>query len=266
MLRRARTCRVRRALLLALATLGTSACASGGTAPGTVAPAPVAPATGAVASPPTAIPNELRWYRSSAERRALYLQAYRTAESALARHVAGLTPNGWAVILDADETVIDNSLYEQELVERHAKYDPASWKAWVLRRAATALPGAVAFTARVHALGGRVVIVTNRDAVFCDPTRENLQRAGIVADELLCRTDPANDSKDPRFDAVMRGVAPSTLPPLQVVMWVGDNIQDFPRLTQQIRLGPDADFAPFGERFIVLPNPMYGSWEHNPLP
>lgn len=271
MRRRARTCRRGGALLVALAALGTSACASGGTTAGTAVPAPVAPAAGAVASPPAAaaaaaIPNELRWYRASAERRALYLQAYRAAEATLARRAAGLPANGWAVILDADETVIDNSRYEQELVARHATYDPASWKEWVLRRAAAPLPGAVAFTARVHALGGRVVIVTNRDQEFCDPTRDNLRRAGIVADEVLCRTDPRDDSKNPRFDAVARGVAPSTLPPLQVVMWVGDNIQDFPQLTQQIRFGTDADFASFGDRFIVLPNPMYGSWEHNPLP
>jgi len=50
------------------------------------------------------------------------------------------------------------------------------------------------------------------------------------------------------------------------VMWVGDNIQDFPRLRQDIRSSSDSAFAEFGDRFIVLPNPMYGSWERNPLP
>jgi predicted secreted acid phosphatase len=49
-------------------------------------------------------------------------------------------------------------------------------------------------------------------------------------------------------------------------MWVGDNIQDFPRLRQDVRTQGDSVFAEFGDRFFVLPNPMYGSWERNALP
>jgi predicted secreted acid phosphatase len=83
---------------------------------------------------------------------------------------------------------------------------------------------------------------------------------------VLCKTDPSNSYKDVRFEAVAAGRAPSPLPPLRVVMWVGDNIQDFPRLRQDIRTASDSAFAEFGDRFIVLPNPMYGSWERNALP
>jgi len=249
-------------LLLAAATTCTRA-------PAAVTPAPAATTSPAAASPARAadsVPPGLRWYRASAEQRAIYLQSYRAAAAALERRSAGLPAGSWAVILDADETVLDNSPYEQALAERHAGYDEGSWKAWVLREAAAALPGAVAFTARVHALGGKVVIVTNRNDAYCDATRVNLERVGIVADEVLCRTDPKSGSKDPRFDAVAAGTAPSTLPPLRVLMWVGDNIQDFPRLTQSIRTASDSAFAGFGESYIVLPNPMYGSWEKNPLP
>jgi predicted secreted acid phosphatase len=136
----------------------------------------------------------------------------------------------------------------------------------VKRGAARALPGAVDFTSRVRALGGRVVIVTNRDQQYCDVTRDNILGVGVPADEVLCRTDRANGSKDPRFEAVQAGTAPSTLPPLNVLMWVGDNIQDFPHLSQAIRTAPDSVLAGFGDRYIVLPNPMYGSWERNPVP
>ena len=240
-------------------------------APAVVTPAPVATPAAVVPAATAArladsIPLALRWFRASAERRAIYLQTYRAAAATLERRSAGLAPGSWAVILDADETVIDNSPYEQELAERHASYDEPSWNAWVTRAAAAALPGAVSFTARAHTLGGKVVIVTNRNDAYCDATRANLQRVGIVADEVLCRTDPKNGSKDPRFEAVAAGKAPSSLPPLRVVMWVGDNIQDFPRLTQAIRTDSDSVFADFGESYIVLPNPMYGSWEKNPLP
>jgi predicted secreted acid phosphatase len=53
---------------------------------------------------------------------------------------------------------------------------------------------------------------------------------------------------------------------MRVLMWVGDNIQDFPHLSQDIRKQGDAAFADFGEGFVVLPNPMYGSWTRNSLP
>jgi predicted secreted acid phosphatase len=44
---------------------------------------------------------------------------------------------------------------------------------------------------------------------------------------------------------------------------VGDNIQDFPKLSQSLRDEADAAFGAFGTRYFVLPNPMYGSWERN---
>ena len=236
-------------------------------ATGTVSTTPPtsAPAMGTTASADT-IPASVRWFRASAERRALSLQTYRLATAALERRSAGLTAGTWGVILDADETVIDNSPYQQELGRRRATFDAATWNEWVMRGAAAALPGAAEFTRRVRERGGRVVIVTNREQAQCDATRANLQRAGIATDLVLCKTDPSNGFKDARFEAVERGTPPSTLPPLRVVMWVGDNIQDFPRLRQDLRTQSDSAFAEFGDRFIVLPNPMYGSWERNVMP
>ena len=193
------------------------------------------------------------------------LQTYRLAAAALERRSAGLAAGTWGVILDADETVIDNSPYQQELARRRATFDAATWNEWVMRGAAAALPGAAEFTRRVRERGGRVVIVTNREQAQCDATRANLDRVGIAPDAVLCKTE-SNSFKDARFDAVAKGTPPSTLPPLRVVMWVGDNIQDFPRLRQDLRTQSDSAYAEFGDRFIVLPNPMYGSWERNSLP
>jgi 5'-nucleotidase (lipoprotein e(P4) family) len=246
--------------VLALALIaGAAGCATSAVPASQPAPA----ATPAVA---LAIPGGIRWFAAAAEQRAVYVQTYRHATATIERLAQGHAAGSWAVILDADETVIDNSPYEIQQARLGVPYDSASWDAWVKRGAARALPGAVEFTSRVHALGGRVVIVTNRDQMYCDVTRENILRVGVPADEVLCRTDRANGSKDPRFVAVQSGTAPSVLPPLDVLMWVGDNIQDFPGLTQGIRTAPDGALAAFGERLIVLPNPMYGSWERNPRP
>jgi len=222
-------------------------------------------ATAAAATATNAVPDNIRWTRASAEHRALYLQIYSGATAELERLAAGRSPGSWGVIMDVDETILDNSLYEQELAQTGRSYTDSSWASWVRREAAPALPGAAAFTRRVHALGGRVVLVTGRADGFCPETRTNLERVGITFDEALCQVGASSD-KNPRFEAVQAGRAPSTLGALDVVMWVGDNIQDFPGLSQAIRTGDDAAFAQFGHRFIVLPDPLYGSWQKNPLP
>ena len=64
-----------------------------------------------------------------------------------------------------------------------------------------------------------------------------------------------------RFSAVAAGTA--GLPPLEVVLFVGDNIQDFPALSQDVRDDGDDALAGFTDRFVLLANPMYGSWEKN---
>jgi 5'-nucleotidase (lipoprotein e(P4) family) len=253
------------ALTVALTAALLAACAPAATTTSTT-PAPAATPTTTPTATPTAtptLPNDVRWFRTAAERRALSLQAYRVAGEQLTRLAAGRAAGTWAVILDADETILDNSPYQQMLAETGAPYTPASWTAWVERRAATALPGAAAFVAGVRAAGGRAVIVTNRSAAECPATRDNLRTLGVTVDAVLCQTGPSD--KNPRFESVARGV--EGLPPLEVLMWVGDNIQDFPRLTQATTRGaPESAFAEFGRRFIILPNPMYGSWDRNPVP
>jgi 5'-nucleotidase (lipoprotein e(P4) family) len=223
------------------------------TAPQAPVPAPV-PAPGA-------LPAALHWYRASAEQRALFLQSYHWADERIreaSRGVAG----AWAVILDADETILDNSTYQLRQNRQGKGYEAATWEAWARERAAPALPGAAEFTGLVHSLGGRVVVVTNREAPVCDDTRANLAGVGVVADAVLCRGDTGD--KNPRFRAVEEGTAAPGLPPLRVLMWVGDNIQDFPGQSQALRGGPASGFDRFGSTFIVLPNPLYGSWERNP--
>ncbi|MGH7754589.1 MAG: hypothetical protein ACREN5_17425, partial [Gemmatimonadales bacterium] len=97
----------------------------------------------------------------------------------------------------------------------------------------------------------------------CPDTRANMQALGLAFDVVLCRVAGVSD-KNPRFHAVANGTAaPGVLPALAVLLWVGDNIQDFPSLTQAVREQGDAAWAPFGNSYIVLPNPMYGSWEAN---
>lgn len=232
-----------------------------GLALGACAPAPAAVFVPAPEASATALPNDVRWVRSSAEHDALFLQVYRVAEARVRDLATTRRPGTWAVILDADETVLDNSEYQRRLARTGTSFDSDTWNAWVREEAAGVLPGAADFMAAVSDLGGRVAIVTNRDDVVCDATRANLRALGLRPDVVLCQTGPSD--KNPRFTSVRDGTTPAGLPPLEVLVWVGDNIQDFPGLTQAAR--PDAAaLAPFGERYFILPNPMYGSWERLP--
>lgn len=248
-----------RSLSLAVAAVAFSGCMSA--PPVTTAPAP-APAPAPTTNAATQLSNDVHWARNAAEHRAVYLEVYRAAGDRLATFVAGHGAGTWGVILDADETVIDNSEYEKSRVPFGGTYDPAAWDAWIAQGRAPALPGAVGFTSRVHALGGRVVIVTNRADRYCDPTRRNLASVGIRADLVLCQSSTGD--KNPRFDAVQNGTAGSGVPPLAILEWVGDNIEDFPHLTQDIRNGSPDAFAKFGDTYFALPNAMYGSWQKNP--
>lgn len=244
------TSRTAIATLIVAAALG--ACAQ--------APATLSTPEGPLAAP-RALPNDVRWFRSAAEYRALAQQAYHVASDRLPELSRGLAAQSWAVILDADETVLDNSEYQRRRSMLDSGYTEATWAMWVNERAAPPIPGAPEFTRRVHELGGRVAIVTNRADSLCTATRANLQTAGIEADLVLCQTPGAGD-KNPRFQRIQNGTAMAGVPALNVVAWVGDNILDFPGMSQAVRNDPKA-LEGFGRKYFVLPNPMYGSWQQN---
>lgn len=194
----------------------------------------------------------VHWYRNSAEMKAVFEQTFALAARELGVRSQGRPRGSWAVIVDVDETLLDNSGYVVEF----GHYTPETWDLWTARRSAPALPGAVRFTRTVREqLGGVVVLVTNREQKACADTEENLRRVGIVYDRILCRTGTAD--KNPRFHAVETGEGGQR--PLAVLMWVGDSIEDFPGMSQQ-----QYQLGEFGTRFFVLPNPSYGSWEDLP--
>jgi len=250
-----RTRTLRRSLAPTLALLLTAACSSNPAAAG-AAPTPTAASAEATATPPL----EIHWVRTSAEHRAIFETTYRHATAAVER-MAGMVDEPWAVIIDADETLLDNSEYQVRRARQGLGYTPESWNDWVREEAAPALHGAVDFTQRVKALGGHVAVVTNRVDEVCEETRRNLTEVGIAHDVVLCRTGPSE--KETRFGLVEEGRTGAGLPPLQVLIWVGDNIEDFPGGDQELRHAPPGTLRGFGRRVVVLPNPMYGSWTSN---
>jgi 5'-nucleotidase (lipoprotein e(P4) family) len=251
--------------LAALAILPSCRTAAPAQPPQTAATAPATPSSRPEAPPADAKPpsNAIRWARDSAEHRAIFLQVYAAATAHVEREAPKRGAGSWGVVLDADETVIDNSQYQLERERASLPFDGPSWHAWTKRREALAQPGARAFLARVRELGGRIAIVTNRTLSECPDTEAVFQAQQLAFDVVLCKPDGGPSDKNPRFEAVAHGTTAAGLPPLEIIAFLGDNIFDFPGLSQAIRKEGDAAFAAFGTRFFALPNAMYGSWERN---
>jgi len=254
-------------LAIALVLFAAAACRTAG--PPVSAGPPVAPGppviagTGTPAAPARPVPEAIRWARGAAEHRALFLQVYAMATRRVEQEATARAPDTWAVVLDADETVLDNSTYQLERARLGLPFDAASWRAWTARREAPPLPGAAAFLSRVRALGGRIAIVTNRTVSECPDTEAVFRAQALPYDAMLCKPDAGPSDKNPRFEAVAHGTTGTGLPPLEIVAFLGDNVYDFPGLSQALRNEADPAFAEFGRRYFVLPNAMYGSWERN---
>jgi 5'-nucleotidase (lipoprotein e(P4) family) len=249
------TSRVFGLLLLLIASSACRSAAGAGRPPQTPRPAPTA-----AAATPRADPDSIKWVRDSAEYRAAFLQVYRRATARVEAESNAHASGTWAVILDADETVISNVTYQLERARQALPFTQESWTAWVRRREATPLPGAAPFLNRVRALGGRIAIVTNRLESECADTAALFATYALPYDAMLCRPDGSTADKNPRFEAVAAGRTAVGTGRLDVVAFVGDNVLDFPGLSQSIKSADDEAFAEFGVRFFVLPNPMYGSW------
>lgn len=204
--------------------------------------------------------KEVAWVRDAAEYDAAVIQAFRLATDQLERLVADLEPGRWAVSVDADETLLSNLGYSLRRVAAGGGWTQESWELWVNDREATILPGALEFVATIRELGGRVAIVTNRSQEHCDATRDNLEAVGVEFDIIRCQR--GNETKEARWEVIRTGDG-TGFQPLEIVMWIGDNIHDFPDLSQASDVAAVDDL---GVRFIVLPNPLYGSWENRTPP
>ena len=208
----------------------------------------------------------LHWLRNSAEYKALTTQIYRDAGAELSAQLHTLHTSGqlkgtnWVVSMDADETILDNSQYTLERAKLSLGYTTESWKAWVKRESATLVPGAKTFMQYVKSIGGKIAIVTNRRHALIEHTKNNLAEHGVVYDCILGKTD--SSEKEARWELINTGQSECG-DNVQIIMWLGDNIGDFPNITQVIRNESTEKFSDFGKKYFVLPNPTYGSWEKN---
>ena len=189
----------------------------------------------------------LLWMRTSAEYRALAYQGYNVAMNAVKMAVTDPSHQRkpLAIVLDADETVVDNTKLMGESIVHQGK--------------SQAMPGAVEFLNEVHKQGVEIFYVSNRYApVNLDVTIQNFKELGFPSVDkdhvLLFEKD---SDKQPRFDMIAKKY--------YVIVYMGDNAGDFPIGTKGKTLAErnaiiDNHKEDFGTTFVVFPNPAYGSW------
>jgi 5'-nucleotidase (lipoprotein e(P4) family) len=199
------------------------------------------------------------WIQRSAEFRALSYQAYNVAKMMFDFDLQkGATGKKRAVIVDIDDTVLDNSPYEAGLVDNNFGY-PTGWGDWCNAGMAKALPGAVDFLTYVVSKGGDVFYLSNRKVKYKEGTMKNLKVLGFpqVTDDRMLLREKTSD-KEPRREIVRKEH--------RIVLLMGDNLNDFENIFRKKNLNDRAAAVDqmkdhFGSKFIVLPNPMYGDWE-----
>ena len=186
------------------------------------------------------------------------------------------------IVMDVDETVLDNSQYQREREQQGLGYSSESWNAWIARKEATAVPGVTAFLNEVVARGGKVALVTNRDKSMDDATWQNLLALGLpltaentcilgrtAQDKTAIDGNTVINDKDLRRSQLKQGTVncsnstPASKSTWQaqhkLLMQIGDNIEDFEGVTQE-HANVDALLPKVGKSLFILPNPMYGSW------
>lgn len=198
------------------------------------------------------------WYQTSAEAKALYLQGYNIARRNLDQSLQEQSAKPRAIILDIDETVLDNSPY-QAYNAMHNKTFPSCWNKWVKYAKAKPVPGAKAFLNYANSKGVQIYYVSDRSADQLAATKKNLKREGLpqADNQHVLLKKKSDKTKEERRQAIE---AKSN-----VIMFFGDNLTDFndPKAASvKGRYGDVMENAnQWGSKYIILPCPMYGGWE-----
>ena len=253
------------------------------------AASPTRPAADAVPETPPPPPltyaetnlNATLWAQGTVEHdmayRGIYAQATRQLAVALKQRdwdalpkserkkpAKGLKP---AVIVDVDETVLDNSPYQARLIRDGREFDEFTWDQWCREQRALALPGALEFAQAAAAKGVTVFYLTNRAQHLDEATLANLRSAGFPVAEketvflglgtVVDGCEANGSDKGCRRELIGRRY--------RVLALVGDQLGDFIDVESNT-VGARAETVKpyanwFGERWFMLPNPTYGSWD-----
>ncbi|QEG25249.1 5'-nucleotidase, lipoprotein e(P4) family [Mariniblastus fucicola] len=229
--------------------------------------------------------DAILWVQTSGEYNAITRQTYRLAELTLKDALAdpnwtasleqqSLVDSGEvkladlkpAVILDVDETVLNNSRFQVGLIESETEYTRDGWKAFVTRKESTAVAGAVDFVNACRDAGVKVIFLTNREHEVEGSTVENLVSVGLMKEADPDAVFSKYEKEDWKSDKITRRTELASK--YRLLLLVGDDLHDFASTghhpsSEKRREMVDSHPQRWGQKWIVLPNPNYGGWEQS---
>ncbi len=204
------------------------------------------------------LPNDVRWVRESKEYVALCNQVYANAIDKLKDTISpnnyslNIINNNYAVVMDLDETVLDNSDYQVELYNKNEQYNPDSWDEWVVKEDAKLVPGAYDYISFLRNHNIQIIFISNRMHKRLQETKNNMLELGIYSDNdiYLLRLDRADKKTIRRAEIFNSTGRMKGFKQFEIIQYLGDAIGDF-EVDNLDRFGLDQ---------FVFPNPMYGKW------
>jgi 5'-nucleotidase (lipoprotein e(P4) family) len=199
------------------------------------------------------------WQQHAGEYRALSFQAYNFAKTSLLERLKQVGKDKkYCVVVDVDETVLDNSPLQGYEITQGRTFDPKDWSDWTSKGIADTVPGALSFLKFAAEHQVETFYVTNRDTSEMKGTLYNLKTLGFpYADKAHILLKSNTSDKEPRRQHILENY--------QILLLCGDNLSDFSNIFYRSGKNTieqvNAAQAEFGTHFIVLPNPMYGDWE-----
>ncbi len=171
-----------------------------------------------------------------------------------------------AVIFDVDETVLDNTGYQVELIKNKTEYSRESWKAFCITETSKAIPGAVDFVERCRAAGVHVIFLTNREHEVENHTQANLMAVGLLHEDDGDVVYSKYEMEDWKSDKTSRRKHLSQK--YRILLLVGDDLHDFastgehPAHSVRRKIALE-NHEMWGHGWIAMPNPNYGGWEQS---
>ncbi|NPD47563.1 MULTISPECIES: 5'-nucleotidase, lipoprotein e(P4) family [unclassified Lentimicrobium] len=194
----------------------------------------------------------------AAEYKALCYQAYNSAHLSLDEKVENYEGSKkLAVVVDIDETVLDNSPHAARSILENTNY-PKYWDEWCNLAEAKVIPGSLAFLKYAETKGVETFYISNRKAHLTAVTLKNLQAHGFpFADETHIMLRTSTSDKEERRNKVRETH--------DIIILCGDNLGDFSSEYDDKNTKTRNELAAnqvdeFGATYIVLPNPTYGAW------
>lgn len=230
--------------------------------------------------------NATLWYQTSAEFKASAIQTYQTASLQLPQAIAD---KNWtalphqqekfqhlppAIIVDIDETILDNSPAAAQAVLLNAAYDAKRWDQWVAMAQAKAVPGAVAFVNKAEAAGVKVLYISNRECEkradttqSCPQKNDTLRNLKAVGIKTIEASQIWLKSEQKQWTSEKESRRQLAAKDFRILMSIGDDFGDFlpdvkKNITPEQRSALVDTYQDYwGAKWFVLANPTYGSWQ-----